>query len=166
MKNIFRIVIALGVLLSGVILVPAMGLPTAGFNWQRYAGVYNPETLEINHPSGSPGSYFSIQGMNFSPNAQVNIYANGVLLRVLQTDDDGELLFIIATAGADTGYYQIVVSYPIVGEQLSSEVEVSAATQIILDAREPQWPQEDEGTVLNLPAGIALQVRFMPVIIK
>jgi len=31
---------------------------------------------------------------------------------------------------------------------------------------EPTWPAEDEGPVFNLPAGIAQQVLFMPVIVK
>ena len=40
MKHTVRIIIALFILLSGAILVPAMGLPDQGFTWQRYADVY------------------------------------------------------------------------------------------------------------------------------
>jgi len=79
-KNIIRILIAMGVFFSGVLLVPAMGLPRVGFNWQRYAGVYNPASLEINHPSGSPGSYFTVTGSNFSPETTVSVSANGFVL--------------------------------------------------------------------------------------
>ena len=62
MKYITRIAIALSVLISGLALVPFMGLPTQGFNWQRYAGVYNPATLQVNHDTGAPGSFFTVFG--------------------------------------------------------------------------------------------------------
>lgn len=155
MKNILRILIALGVFLSGVVLVPAMGLPSVGFNWQRYAGVYNPANLEINHTSGSPGSYFTVTGTGFSPETTVNVSANGVLLGVLDTSETGDLLFLINSNSADLGFYLI--------EAVGNE---AAATQLILNLDDPQWPAEDEGPVFALPAGIAQQVLYMPVIIK
>jgi hypothetical protein len=40
MNRLPRLVIALAVLLSGLALVPYVGLPAAAFNWQRYAGAY------------------------------------------------------------------------------------------------------------------------------
>lgn len=40
MKKIARLIFALMVLLSGATLVPAMGLPDQGFNWQLYANAY------------------------------------------------------------------------------------------------------------------------------
>lgn len=155
MKNFLRITIALGVFLSGVVLVPAMGLPSVGFNWQRYAGVYNPANLEINHPSGSPGSYFTVTGTGFSPETTVNVSANGILLGVLDTSETGDLLFLINSDGADLGFYLIEV----VGNE-------AAATQLILNSDDPQWVAEDEGPVFVLPTGIAQQVLYMPVIVK
>jgi len=154
-KNILRIMIALGVFFSGVIFVPAMGLPRVGFNWQRYAGVYNPANLQINHPSGSPGSFFTVTGTGFSPETMVDVVANGVSLGGLETSETGDLLFLIDSSGADDGYYQIEV----IGNE-------AAITQLVLDVDEPTWPAEDEGPVFNLPAGIAQQVLFMPVIVK
>jgi len=154
-KNILRIMIALGVFFSGVIFVPAMGLPRVGFNWQRYAGVYNPANLQINHPSGSPGSFFTVTGTGFSPETMVDVVANGVSLGGLETSETGDLLFLIDSSGADDGYYQIEV----IGNE-------AATTQLVLDVDEPTWPAEDEGPVFNLPAGIAQQVLFMPVIVK
>jgi hypothetical protein len=41
MKKVARLIIALVILLSGVTLVPAIGLPAQGFNWQLYAGAYD-----------------------------------------------------------------------------------------------------------------------------
>ncbi len=155
MKNIIRLVIAMGVFFSGVLLVPAMGLPRVGFNWQRYAGVYNPSSLDINHVSGSPGSFFTITGSNFSPETTVSVSANGFVLGEVDTSETGDLLFLISSASADAGYYMIEV----IGNE-------AAATQLIIDPDAPQWPVEEEGPLFSLPAGIAQQVLFMPVIVK
>ena len=155
MKNLVRTLIAISVFLSGVALVPFMGLPSEGFNWQRYADAYNPSALDVNHTSGSPGSFFTISGINFSADTMVSIYANGTPLGDLQVSGSGDFQFLINSSGADTGFYLIEV----VGNE-------SAATQIILNADEPLWPQENEGSVFNLPVGIAEQLIFMPVILK
>lgn len=155
MKYITRIAIALSVLISGVALVPFMGLPTQGFNWQRYAGAYNPAMLTVNHDTGAPGSFFTFFGGNFSPNTAVTISVNGIVLGEVVTSDSGELLFLVNSTGADLGYYAVEAS--------GSEV---AATQIILQESAPTWAPENEGVVFNLPAGIAAQLRFMPLIIK
>jgi hypothetical protein len=154
-KYITRIAIALSVLISGLALVPFMGLPTQGFNWQRYAGVYNPATLQVNHDTGAPGSFFTVFGGNFTPNTPVTVSANGVVLGEVLTSDSGELMFLIDTTGADLGFYMVEAS----GNE-------SAATQIILQENAPQWAPENEGVVFSLPAGIAAQMIFMPVIIK
>jgi hypothetical protein len=149
-KNIYRIVFALTVLLSGVALAPVVGLPQAAFHWQRYAGVYTPQTLQINHLSGMPGSFFTVSGMNFTPNEMVSILANGTALGDVTADQDGNLLFIIDSTGAQPGYYRI---------------EAGAGgpfVQFQLDPQEVQWPQEGSGPVLTLPADSALQVIFLP----
>jgi hypothetical protein len=154
-KYITRIAIALSVLISGLALVPFMGLPTQGFNWQRYAGVYNPATLQVNHETGAPGSYFTLFGGNFSPNTPVTVSVNGIVLGEVQSSDSGELMFLINSTGADLGFYAVEAS----GNE-------SAATQIILQEGAPTWSPENEGVVFDLPAGIAAQLRFMPLIIK
>lgn len=150
MKNTYRIVFALTVLLSGVALAPVVGLPTAGFSWQRYASVYTPQTLEINHQSGSPGSFFTISGTNYPSAAMVTISANGVVLGDVAADLDGNLIFLIDSAGAQPGYYHI---------QAGSG---GPFVQILLDPQDTQWPQEASAAVLSLPADIALQVIFLP----
>lgn len=48
MKKIARLIFALMVLLSGAALIPAIGLPEQGFNWQLYANVYT--TIKIFMP--------------------------------------------------------------------------------------------------------------------
>ncbi len=155
MKNLIRITVVMVIFLSGVLLVPAMGLPTQGFNWQRYANVYDQASLEINHESGAPGSFFSISGSNFSSKTMVNIYANGVLLGNLETSEFGDLLFLIDSTGAGDGYYLIQVQ----GTE-------TAGTKLLVDTTGTLWSQEDEGTVfsLNAPGLVPFELLFMPLI--
>jgi hypothetical protein len=155
MKDIYRILIALSMLVSGAVLLPVMGLPTEGFNWQRYAGAYTPATLAVNHLSGQPGSFFTVSGSHFTPNTLVNVSANGALLGQVQADANGELVFLIDSTGADTGTYFI--------EATGAETGLAQ-----FDLREDAqlWPQEGEGVVFNLPAGIGLNMIRLPVIIR
>jgi hypothetical protein len=155
MKNFIRISIALVVFLSGVVLVPAMGLPTQGFSWQRYAGVYDLASLDVNHASGAPGSFFTIMGTNFSPETTVSVFANDVLLGEVDTSESGDLLFLLDSTGAGDGYYIVEVS----GNE-------SAQTRVLVDTDDTLWTQEDEGTVFNLAAQGATPVEllFMPLI--
>jgi hypothetical protein len=155
MKSMARIFIAMLVFLTGVILVPAMGLPTEGFNWQRYAGVYDETSLTINHDSGAPGSFFTVLGTNFSPESMVGVFANGVFLGELETTESGDLLFLIDSTAAEDGYYLL--------EVIGSE---SAQTRVLIRADDTLWPQEDEGPVFLLaqPDIAPYYLIFMPVI--
>ncbi len=155
MKNIIRLLAALFVLLTGMAFLPFVGLPVQGFNWERYAQVYNTAELEINHPSGSPGSFFTVEGKDFAPNSTVNIYINEIFMGIDQTDSDGELTFILDTTGADPGIYKVRVASTRVG-----------TTMFRLDPDEPQWPQEDSGKVITIPAGIGLEQFLLPIILK
>jgi hypothetical protein len=154
-KNIIRVSLALVVIFAGATLVPAMGLPDQGFNWQLYAGVYNPTVLQANHLAGQPGSFFTFNGVNFSPGTTVTVSANNVVLGTVQASALGDFLFLIDTTGAGTGYYEV--------KAVGSE---SVATRINLSASDPLWPKEVDGTVFALPSGIATQFIFLPVLVK
>jgi hypothetical protein len=151
LKNIYRILFALVVFLSGVALVPAIGLPAAGFSWQRYADAYVPTTLEVNHISGQPGSYFTISGSNYPANTALNVTANGILLGSIDSDAGGNLLFVINATGAELGYYTIVV-----------DQGNGAYTRFELKANDPLWAQDVIAPVLQLPANIGNHLIFMP----
>ena len=155
MKDVIKILLALGVLLSGVALVPVVGLPTQGFSWQRYAGAYTPATLSINHASGQPGSFFSVDGANFTPDSTLDISVNGLLLGSVAADSNGNLVFMLDSTGADPGFYLVEASG---GE--------SAAAQLTLEDAAPLWSQEGVGPVFALPSGIATHRVLMPVIIR
>jgi hypothetical protein len=152
MKNSYRLIFALVVLVSGIALAPVIGLPVEGFSWQRYANVYQPAVLEINHDSGQPGSFFAITGSNFSPNASATITANGTLLGNVPTDSNGNLAFIIDSTGAELGLYVILAT---TGE--------SATTRFTLIPEGELWPQEGSGPILTLPPDIAGNPIYLPI---
>jgi hypothetical protein len=153
MKNIHRILLSLAVLMLGVAMIPVMGLPVAGFTWQRFADVYLPTTLEVDHPSGQPGSYFTITGMNYPVDADLDVHVNGVLLGSVHSDLNGNAVFVISTTGAALGYYTVV---------LGQVNDVYTRFELIADA--PLWPQVGEAPVLPLPADIANRLIFLPAI--
>lgn len=155
MKNKSRVLIAFGIFLVGAALIPFVGLPQEGFSWQRYAGAYLPETLEINYTTGSPGSFFTVNGYNFSPDDDVSILANGNLIGTVTADSNGDLIFLIRTTGADTGFY-IISTNIIDGSQVSFRLSPDA----------PLRSQEGVGPILPLPMGIAYQLIHLPFINK
>ena len=150
MKYVPRILIALSVLLSGMALIPFVGLPEEPFNWQQFAGVYTDPALAINHPAGAPGSFFTVTGYNFPPDETFDVLVNGVKIGEVTSDPAGGFTFLIDTTGADPGTY---------------DVKVNGATvrfQLVIDA--PVQPKEGEGTVFALPAGIDLHFIYLPLI--
>jgi hypothetical protein len=155
LKKTHSLLIALAVVFSGLALVPVMGLPSTGFRWQRYANAYAPTTLDVNHSSGQPGSFFTVTGANYPPSATATILANGVALGDVQTDGNGNLVFVIDTTGAALGYYTVVAS-----------PAPNVSTRFTLVQNGPQWPQDVTAPVLQLPADIAQQVVFLPVVMR
>jgi hypothetical protein len=113
-------------------------------------------SLTVNHPRGAPGSYLTFEGNNFPPNQLATISVNGVTVGTVSTDANGDLIFLLTTASADEGVYGIMVS-----------VNPNASTRFVLDVTEPIWPQEDSGSIFDVPAGIALDdVAFLPLIVR
>lgn len=153
MRTRYRVLLSMLVFLLGVALIPVVGLPAAGFNWQRFANVYVPMTLEIDHTHGQPGSFFTLTGTNYAVDAALEVHVNGVFVGTVQSDSSGSLLFVLSTAGAEPGVYTVVVGQV-------SEVYV----RFELDEQAPLWPQEVEAPVLTLPTDIANYLIFMPVI--
>jgi hypothetical protein len=147
--------IALGIFLVGAALIPFVGLPREGFSWQRFADAYLPLTFEINYKTGSPGSFFTVNGYNFPPNDTITILANEVILDSVTSDDNGNLLFLINTSLADSGFYIIKTSL-VDGPEISFSLSLDA----------PLRPQESDGQIIMLPAGIAYQLIHLPFVNK
>jgi Tol biopolymer transport system component len=116
-----------------------------------------PTTLEANYNLGMPGSFFTITGTNFLRNEVVTIAANGQELGTMTTDEDGNFVFTLATAGADPGYYLIAASVQ----------NVWGGTALMLDPNAEQRPAQGGGTTFNLPAGIAFtEMVYLPAAIR
>ncbi|HEX6304232.1 MAG TPA: hypothetical protein VFZ76_08590 [Anaerolineales bacterium] len=156
MKKYARILIAIAIFLSGVALVPFVDLPEEGFSWQRFANVYKPGTLQINYQSGSPGSIFTITGLDFPPNAAANVSVNGHFLGTVPTDNNGALLFLIDSSGAEPGKYFVSVS----------AMDESDTVDFFLTSAAPLRSQEDEGPLFVLPEDIAMIVLYLPLIFR
>ena len=153
MKKEVRLMIGLLVLISGVAFIPVMGLPLYGFQWQRYADVYTPSSLEINHELAQPGSFLTVVGYNFEPDASAVVSINGTVVGSVLSDSTGGLMFVLDTTGAATGFYNVDV---LAGSQ--------SFTQFWLVDDADLWAKEDDATVLPVPADIAVQVLFLPAV--
>ena len=153
MKNLTRIMIAIAVFVSGVALVPFVGMPTTGFRWQQYADAYIPMTLEINHTEGTPGSYFSVFGTNFTPDSQITILVNSLELGQVTSDSTGNFMFIINTFGAEMGNYIV-----------STNMDTNPYVAFVLEDQGFMHPKEGEGPEFSLPSDIASRLLHLPLI--
>jgi hypothetical protein len=155
MKKLTRIFVAVSIFLIGAALIPFVGLPQDGFRWQLFADVYNPMAMEINYDEGSPGSFFTVNGVNFPPDDLIGIQVNGTLLGTVSTDHDGDLVFLIDSGLAPAGLY-IVTTSVLNGSQASFRLDPAA----------PARAQEDEGTIFVLSADLPAGAIYLPVMHK
>jgi hypothetical protein len=109
--------------------------------------------VNINYSSGAPGSYFTITGFNFPPNANRNVKVNNVSLGNINVDQYGKFTFLLSTATAEEGRYVLTIDgYSVIG-----------TTAFNLDTNDPVRPQEGNGPIFNVPPGIAFtEFIFMP----
>jgi hypothetical protein len=113
-------------------------------------------TLTMNFASGAPGSFFTVTGTGFPENNTAVISANGQELGSVSSDVDGAFMFLLSTADADEGLYFVTAS-----------VNPSATVSFTLDSDEPLRPQEGDGSIFNIPAGIAFtESIFLPIILR
>lgn len=150
-EKIIRIAIVLVILLAGLALVPYIELPVEALTWQLYAGVYE-ATLTVNHPNGSPGSYFLFTGANYPPDSTAIVSINGSEAGEVTTDSNGNLSFIVATANSIPGSYTVSATV---------DVNASAADNFVLDNNAPFRPKEGDGPVISLTPTI-----YFPVVEK
>ena len=123
--------------------------------------IFNPETyswdsiltpsITINYTSGSPGSFFTIVGTDYPPNSTAVISVNGQAVETLFTDDSGGFEFVLDTAQASTGFYEITV-----------KVNPEASTTFELTAAGEQHPKESEAVLVTVPSGIASHYVYIP----
>lgn len=154
-----RLLTAVVIFLSGIVLIPFISLPAQAFSWQLFADAYDDgPTLTINHDVGQPGSFFEVKGENFPPNATVTVTINGTTLGTVTTDDDGEFEFELATTGADEGAYFVT----------ATSGSSSATVKFTLDSGfSTMWPAEGTLPLFNVPASIAFtEAVYLPIILR
>lgn len=117
----------------------------------RYVA-YDP-LASANYATGAPGSTFTIEGAQFPPDTDVEVWANWRSLGSVTTDSAGALTFLLTTDDADEGAYFIRV-----GD------DPGTGLWLTLDADEPVRPQDGEGPLLDVPEGIAFNhFLYLPV---
>ncbi len=157
MNRISRLLTAVTILLSGVLLIPYVTLPAEAFSWQLFANVYEEAVVDVNHSIGKPGSFFKITGSGFPLNSTASIMINGTSLGNLPTDGDGKFEFELNTVLASEGSYVVTAS-----------VNPSASVGFALDSTAPNtWPSEGAATQFPVPSGIAYtKFIYMPALFQ
>jgi peptide/nickel transport system substrate-binding protein len=127
--------------------------PDPADKWDFFVQV---SSLETNYPDGAPGSYFTLNGDHFPPNSLVHIIVNSLELGTTTTDASGNFTIILATTGAGEGNYMV-----------TAIVNPAATVWFSLAAESPIRPQEGNGTLINVPSGIAYTHSVsLPVVIR
>jgi hypothetical protein len=113
-------------------------------------------TLVINHASGKPGSYFTIEGANFPTSSTATITINDAPLGTVPTDSFGNLIFLLNTDQADEGDYTI-----------SAAVNQSSSVKFGLGSSKRIRSQEGKGTIFVVPGGLILTHRVgLPLVLR
>lgn len=120
-----------------------------------YRFVVLPE-MAINVTNGAPGSYFTITGSDYPTNEEATVHINGHEVGMVMTDANGAFTLLLSTADADEGIYLVTVGG-----------NPGTGAQFVLTATAPVRPKVGEGTVISVPAGIAVTEQlFLPTIVR
>jgi hypothetical protein len=155
--------------MSGMALIPYIALPSEGFSWQRFAGVYSDgPSLTINYDTGAPGSSFTVIGFNYPANQVVTVKVNGHVLGTTTTDEIGGFTIRITSAvDIDEGFYEVEVETESLSGNALSAVSAASAIRFQISAGAPLRAPEGAATAFPLPKGIAVtDLVFMPLIMR
>ena len=153
------------ILISGAALIPVLGVQGRTFRWQNYAGLYETPTpatftLLINHSHGAPGSFFTVTGFGLPPNTATSVFANGVQVASnIITNDVGEIAFQLNTSNASFGLYEVTIS-------IATSAPGSSSIAFSLIPNGVIHPPTGNGSIINVPPGISVIQRFLPVTIR
>lgn len=130
-------------------------------------------TLSLNFNTGRPGSFFWAIGVGFPSGEPAILEINGqVITDTLQpVDDFGNFRFILDSINADPGFYTVRLIFnsnaTTAFTTSTAATNTSAIATFTLDAEAPLRPQEGDGVVLQVPAGIAFNHQtFLPVVVR
>lgn len=112
--------------------------------------------LTLNYNTGAPGSILHVTGAGYPADSTATVTLNNQTLGTVDTDSNGEFSLLLSTTNGDEGAYALTVS-----------VNPSATTFFSLDLGKPVRPQEGDGTLFDVPPGIALtKSAFLPAILR
>lgn len=148
-ETITRMLITLFILLSGMAMVPFIDSPVQAITWRSLAGVYEPE-LAVNEDTGRPDSVFAFTGSNYPADSMAMVYANGEPLGSVMTDSAGMATFMIDSAGADIGQYNITMEVDI-NASATTSIALQTDGQLVTPPPGFPGPTFDLGHVIHLP---------------
>lgn len=113
--------------------------------------------------TGSAGSFFTITGTGFPANVYVRISVNqSPLLPLVQTNGEGNFIFVLSTAGIETGFYTItatVLTGPYATLDPGMTHAISASFTILITPSAPLRARDNTvDPLISVPAGIAVEV--------
>lgn len=149
--QMIRLSLTAVILLSGWALVPFINMPVrAAITWQTLIGVYEPE-LTVNEPLGMPGSIFAFTGSSYPANSQATVFVDGDPLGVVMTDGDGMATFMINTAGAANGQYNVTLEVDI-NAAATTGIELVEDGPVVMPPPGFTGPTFNLGHVIYLPS--------------
>lgn len=110
----------------------------------------------ISQTVGAVGSYFGLVGSHFPPASTMTIGVNGLLLGSLLTDEEGTVALELNTAVAEPGFYRVRLSV----EPYWQEVAFTLTETGVV------YPAMGGRPVVDVPAGIAHQQYFLPLLLR
>jgi hypothetical protein len=128
-ETVVRIVLTLAILLAGVALVPFISRPVKAIGWELFASVYTP-SLDVNATSGAPGSVFAFTGSGYPPNSTAVVYVNGNAVGSVMTNGSGAAAFLLDTAGAEPGPYNVTLEVDINASATRNITLISGGTTV------------------------------------
>lgn len=150
-EQIVRLSITVAILLSGVALLPFVGMPAGAISWESLANTYTPE-LTVNESSGAPGSLFAFTGSGYPPLATATVYFNGEALGQVAIDDQGGATFVLNTTGVAPGSYNVTL-------EVDSNASATESIELIEEGETVTPPPGFEG-----PTVFVNQPLFLPIV--
>lgn len=148
-EHLIRLSLTLAILLSGMAMVPFINVTAEVITWQSLGGVYEPE-LAVNGTEGMPGSIFAFTGSNYPANASATVYANGEPLGNVMTDGNGVATFMVNSAGAPLGQYNVTLEVDI-NASATSNVALVDGGPLVTPPTGFQGPTFNLGHLVYLP---------------
>jgi hypothetical protein len=157
-----RLVIATTVVLSGLLLLPFVALPSQAFSWQQFTNAYgSTPALGVNYTTGAPGSFFNFNGFNFPAGQLVTVRVNDRTIGAVTADANGAISFTLATPNADLGEYVVTATLSPGGLQQTTG---QATVRFELRADAPVRSREGNAVVFVLSPGLISRTVFLPLI--